>query len=166
MIQEWYEIKDLLGVGGLPTTVQGLTKKAKLENWQRKRILGVKGKVFEYYVGDMPESVQRALGFKATQQETAQEASLESQVNERLKTIDKIMAAVSTLEQKVKELEEPTLDSLPDTLDNAEKRLIRWFRQCNKDRQAMLLSSAEVLADMTLNEQKESPEPFTDRKIA
>lgn len=39
----------------------------------------------------------------------------------------------SSFEKKVKELEEPTLDSLPDTLDQAEKRLIRLFRQCNKD---------------------------------
>lgn len=148
----------------LPTSDKGIVKKAARENWQKRQRDGVKGKTFEYYVGDMPESVKKALGFMPTEQEA--EPSLESQVEERLKKIDKIMEAVSSLEQKVKELEEPVLDSLPDTLDNAEKRLIRWFRQCNKDRQAMLLSSAEVLADMTLNEQKESPEPFTDRKIA
>ena len=29
MIQEWFELKELTGVGGLPTTEQGLTKKAK-----------------------------------------------------------------------------------------------------------------------------------------
>ncbi|WP_244153102.1 helix-turn-helix domain-containing protein [Rodentibacter genomosp. 1] len=67
MIQEWFELKELTGVGGLPTTVQGITKKAKLENWQRRRITGVKGKVFEYYVGDMPPSVQAALGFDVSQ---------------------------------------------------------------------------------------------------
>ncbi|WP_018651989.1 DNA-binding protein [Actinobacillus capsulatus] len=164
--KEWFSAGELLGIGELPTSPQGVNKKARSENWKKRKKAGVQGNAVEYYVGDMPENVQRALGFKPTQKETAQEPSLESQVNERLKTIDKIMAAVSTLEQKVKELEEPTLDSLPDTLDNAEKRLIRWFRQCNKDRQAMLLSSAEVLADMTLNEQKESEEPSKAREVA
>lgn len=89
-----------------------------------------------------------------------------ARVGERLKEIGRIMATISSLEAKVKELEEPTLDSLPDTLDQAEKRLVRWFRQCNKDRQAMLLSSAEVLADMSLKEQKESSEPLENCEVA
>ncbi|TFU51117.1 hypothetical protein E4T92_06395 [Pasteurella sp. WM03] len=61
-MQEWYELKKITGIGGLPTTVQGITKKAKLENWKRRRVASVKGNVFEYYVGDMPPSVQAALG--------------------------------------------------------------------------------------------------------
>ncbi|THA21129.1 ci repressor-like protein [Histophilus somni] len=166
MIQEWYELKYLTSVGGLPTTVQGITKKAKLENWRRRRVAGVKGNIFEYYIGDMPPAVQQALGFTSTTEDNNLEPTLEKQVSERLQTIDKIMAAVSTLEAKVKELEEPSLDSLPDTLDQAEKRLIRWFRQCNKDRQAMLLSSAEVLADMSLKDKKENSEPLENYKVA
>ena len=164
MIREWYEIKNLLGVAGLATTVKVVTKKAKKENWQRRRVVGVKGNIFEYYVGDMPLAVQKALGFKPN--EAKKEPLPAARVGERLKEIDHIMAAISSLEAKVKELEEPTLDSLPDTLDQAEKRLVRWFRQCNKDRQAMLLSSAEVLADMSLKEQKESSEPLEKCEVA
>lgn len=63
MIQEWYELKDLLGVGGLATTVQGITKKAKNEGWERRRKEGVKGKVFEYHYTSLPLSVQAQLGF-------------------------------------------------------------------------------------------------------
>lgn len=63
MISEWYELKYLTGVGGLPTTVQGITKKAKLENWQRRRVPGVKGNVFEYHYSSLPVEVQKALGF-------------------------------------------------------------------------------------------------------
>ncbi|HEH9720114.1 DNA-binding protein [Pasteurella multocida] len=164
MIQEWLELKNILGVAGLPETVQGVTKKAKLENWQRRLIKGRKGKTFEYYVGDMPPAVQQALGFKPN--EAKNEPLPIERVDERLESIDRIMAAISSLEAKVKELEEPTLDSLPDTLDQAEKRLVRWFRQCNQDRQAMLLSSAEVLADMSLKEQKESSEPLENCEVA
>ncbi|MDH3001478.1 ci repressor-like protein [Chelonobacter oris] len=163
-MKEWELVKNLLGIGGLPNTPQGVLLNAKKGNWQRRRVKGVKGNVFEYYVGDMPLAVQHALGFKAD--ETNTEPLPTERVDERLKSIDRIMAAISSLEAKVKDLEEPTLDSLPDTLDQAEKRLVRWFRQCNKDRQAMLLSSAEVLAGMTLSEEKEKTESFTDPKVA
>lgn len=164
MIREWFELNEILGVAGLPKTVQGVTKKAKLENWNRRLIKGRKGKTFEYYIGDMPLAVQQALGFKASEDKS--EGSPIEQVEGRLESIDRIMAAISLLEAKVKELEAPALDSLPETLDQAEKRLVRWFRQCNKDRQAMLLSSAEVLADMSLKEQKESSELFENCKVA
>ncbi|MDH2927322.1 hypothetical protein FW755_03350 [Lonepinella koalarum] len=63
MIQDWYELKDLLGIAGLPATVQGITKKAKLENWERKRKENVKGRVYEYHYTSFPPSVQQALGF-------------------------------------------------------------------------------------------------------
>lgn len=62
-MKEWIMIKDLINVGELPGTTQGITLRAKKENWQRRRVEGKKGNVFEYYVGDMPESVQAALGF-------------------------------------------------------------------------------------------------------
>ncbi|WP_053067741.1 DNA-binding protein [Muribacter muris] len=54
----------MVGVGGLAGTPQGIAQRAKKENWQRRRVAGVKGNVFEYYVGDMPESVRNALDFK------------------------------------------------------------------------------------------------------
>lgn len=62
MIREWFELKELLGKGGLPETVQGITKKAKLENWKRRLIKGRKGKTYEYYIKDMPAAVQQQLG--------------------------------------------------------------------------------------------------------
>lgn len=152
MKEKWIELKRLLGLPDMPDTIQGITYRAKAEGWKRRRISGVKGKVFEYYTGDMPENVQRALAYAQCDTGTVKEASAEYKTGRNLKTVDEIMAAVHSLAEKVRELESPSPDSLPDTLDNDEKRLIHWFRQCNKDRRAMLLSSAEVLADMTLNE--------------
>jgi len=59
---------------------------------------------------------------------------------------------------------------LPEALLMDEKRLLRWYRQCNEDRQAILLSSAEVLAEMTLQEKKAKAEtetaPLENHKIA
>ncbi|HDZ6767310.1 TPA: hypothetical protein RS745_001662, partial [Mannheimia haemolytica] len=48
--------------GGLPSTPQGIILYAKKDKWRRRRVSGVKGNVFEYYVYDMPESVQTSLG--------------------------------------------------------------------------------------------------------
>ncbi|HDL5460016.1 TPA: hypothetical protein PXD45_002590, partial [Mannheimia haemolytica] len=53
---------ELLDVGGLPSTPQGIILYAKKDKWRRRRVSGVKGNVFEYYVYDMPESVQTSLG--------------------------------------------------------------------------------------------------------
>lgn len=106
MIREWYEIKELVGVGGLPTTVQGITKKAKLENWQRRRVAGQKGNVFEYYVGDMPESVQRALDFTqhkptmiVNEPTTAYQTKPNVDTGEILVNKQRLITAISTLEE-------------------------------------------------------------------
>lgn len=65
-MKEWFLIKDLIGMEELAGTPQGIAQRAKKENWQRRRVAGQKGNVFEYYVGDMPESVQKTLGFTQT----------------------------------------------------------------------------------------------------
>ncbi|WP_241482447.1 DNA-binding protein [Muribacter muris] len=59
----WVELKDILGVGGLPTTVQGVTKKAKLENWERRRKAGVRGNVFEYHLHSLPLKPNKRSGY-------------------------------------------------------------------------------------------------------
>lgn len=61
-MKEWYTLKELLDVRGLPSTPQGIILYAKKDKWRRRRVSGVKGNVFEYYVYDMPESVQTSLG--------------------------------------------------------------------------------------------------------
>ena len=54
----WIELKEILGLGGLPATLPGITKKAKLENWERRRKQGVKGNVYEYSFSSLPLEVQ------------------------------------------------------------------------------------------------------------
>jgi transcriptional regulator with XRE-family HTH domain len=50
---KWLTAKDLIGKYNLPNTVQGLTKKARNENWQKRKIKGQKGGGFEYEVSDI-----------------------------------------------------------------------------------------------------------------
>lgn len=103
MIQEWIELKDLLGKAGLPETVQGVTKKAKLEGWERRLIKGRKGKTYEYNVSSMPLAVQRYLVAK---QNAAHEPTAPYHVEQRINSEDltevskaRFLTAISTLEE-------------------------------------------------------------------
>lgn len=60
MKQEWILVKDLLGVGGLPKTVQGIHQKAKAENWRKKSVAqeGVRGRSYAYNFEDLPLQAQ------------------------------------------------------------------------------------------------------------
>ncbi|OCG56013.1 helix-turn-helix domain-containing protein [Gilliamella sp. Fer4-1] len=50
MKELWIQLKDIVGKYGMPSTIQGVTYKAKTENWVRRRVSGVKGRVYEYEV--------------------------------------------------------------------------------------------------------------------
>jgi Mg/Co/Ni transporter MgtE len=55
--------KDLIGVGGLPKTIQGIHKKAKNEGWTKEAVAlpGVRGRSFAYALEDLPSHVQQIL---------------------------------------------------------------------------------------------------------
>ncbi len=162
MIQEWFEMKELVGVGGLPTTVQGITKKAKLENWQRRRVAGVKGNVFEYYVGDMPLTVQQALGFSEPLTK-APDKPMERSQDDLQKRIDQLENKLQALETKAQGFVSP---KPPKGLTNDEWQLVCAFRRCNEDRKVGLLATAEALAAQTEKEQKREAELSTDCEVA
>lgn len=63
MKQEWILVKDLLGIGGLPKTVQGIHQKAKAEKWRKKSVAqkGVRGRSYAYYFEDLPPQAQAIL---------------------------------------------------------------------------------------------------------
>lgn len=66
----WITAKELVGIAGLPTSPQGVNKKAKKENWQFRKVEGVQGKGKEYLISSLPEEVQAAILLK-TAKETA-----------------------------------------------------------------------------------------------
>ncbi|MDA3977932.1 DNA-binding protein [Gallibacterium sp. AGMB14963] len=155
MIQEWFEMKELVGVGGLPTTVQGITKKAKLENWQRRRVAGVKGNVFEYYVGDMPPAVQQALGFAQPLEKTMDkpvplkshslpELPIEQAINEAEQALQALQRAI----ERQKPKNNPILDGQP--LKVEEMTVIRNYRKTDdRGREAILTLSFSMLGFTT-----------------
>ncbi|AUM42538.1 DNA-binding protein [Salmonella enterica] len=60
MKQEWIAAKDLIGIGGLPSTIQGIHQKAKRDGWRKeKRVVpGVKGHQVYFYLHDLPNTIQ------------------------------------------------------------------------------------------------------------
>ncbi|MDF7670249.1 transposase domain-containing protein [Orbaceae bacterium ESL0721] len=46
----WVTAQDLIQVQGMPKTTQGVTKKAKAEQWERRKAVGIKGGAYEYNI--------------------------------------------------------------------------------------------------------------------
>ncbi len=61
MKKAWFSTKELLGVAGLPTTRQGVTGRARREDWRRRPRTGVQGRGLEYALESLPAEVRRAL---------------------------------------------------------------------------------------------------------
>lgn len=61
MQKVWFATKDLLGVAGLPTTYQGINKRAYQEVWRCRRRTGVQGRALEYHMSSLPKNVQAVL---------------------------------------------------------------------------------------------------------
>lgn len=161
-MKEWELVKNLLGIGGLPNTPQGVLLNAKKGNWQRRRVAGAKGNVFEYYVGDMPITVQQALGFSAPLTKEPDKPIPLSQ-DDLQKRIDQLESKLQALETKAQGFVQP---KPPEGLANDEWQLVCAFRRCNEDRKVGLLATAEALAAQTEKEQKESLAALEVRAVA
>ncbi|WP_392398391.1 DNA-binding protein [Edwardsiella piscicida] len=57
MNKEWYSAKELVGIGGFPSTPQAINQRAKSEGWRRQRRSGVQGKAVEYHISSFPQEV-------------------------------------------------------------------------------------------------------------
>ncbi|MGX2947382.1 transposase domain-containing protein [Frederiksenia canicola] len=62
---EWFSAIDLVGLNGLPSTPQGINKKARSEKWQKREREGVQGGGFEYHISSLPPEAQQALKLRA-----------------------------------------------------------------------------------------------------
>ncbi|BBF06594.1 DNA-binding protein [Haemophilus influenzae] len=149
-MKEWVLLKDLLGVAGLASTPQGVLLNAKRENWKRRRKKGVKGNVFEYYVGDMPKAVQQALGFAGK----PQQVELQPEIKQN-STLEQAMAIV---QKALEELENAPKNNAQtpnnEGLSQIEQRLLQCFRKASKEGQEAIISTAETMA--ALQEKKET----------
>lgn len=71
MKNAWFSTKELLGVAGLPKTRQGLTGRARRENWRGRPRSGGQGRGLEFSLESLPAKVQRALTQREMQEQSA-----------------------------------------------------------------------------------------------
>ncbi|OCG18856.1 hypothetical protein A9G24_11495 [Gilliamella sp. App6-5] len=60
-MKEWFSSKELSSIAGMPSTIQGVNRKARAENWTARKRAGVRGKALEYHIGSLPLNVKKAL---------------------------------------------------------------------------------------------------------
>ncbi|AIR69373.1 DNA-binding protein [Dickeya fangzhongdai] len=66
MKKEWFATSELVGIGGLPKSRQGLNKRAREDGWEKRRRKGVQGRGVEYSIHSLPQSVQQTLLMQET----------------------------------------------------------------------------------------------------
>ncbi|MDX5628348.1 MULTISPECIES: DNA-binding protein [unclassified Brenneria] len=64
MKKEWFATNELVGVGGLPKSRQGLNKRAREDGWERRRRRGVQGRGVEYSIHSLPDVVKQSLSLE------------------------------------------------------------------------------------------------------
>ncbi|WP_213990478.1 DNA-binding protein [Sodalis sp. dw_96] len=73
MKKAWFSTKELLGVGGLPKSRQGVTGRSRLENWDRRPRAGGRGGGLEYALESLPAEVRQALTQREMKEQPAPE---------------------------------------------------------------------------------------------
>lgn len=145
-MKEWYTLKELLDVGGLPSTPQGIILYAKKDKWRRRRVAGVKGNIFEYYVYDMPESVQTSLGVTketlALKQELIDEVQKENEkfLNQILSDIKNVLlnSGVLRIREKL-------------SMTKEEEILLSFYRNSSERDKTAILNMVERLSRESKN---------------
>ncbi|MFC3394339.1 DNA-binding protein [Brenneria rubrifaciens] len=64
MDKEWFSTSELVGIGGLPKSPQGLNKRARDDGWEKRRRKGVQGRGVEYSIRSLPDEVKSSLIMK------------------------------------------------------------------------------------------------------
>lgn len=58
MTKIWYSSKELALIDGLPSTMQGVNRKARVEGWKSRKRSGIQGKAIEYHIDTLPDFVK------------------------------------------------------------------------------------------------------------
>lgn len=153
--KEWFSANELVGIGGLPSSPQGVNKKARTQEWTKRNREGVQGGAIEYHYSSLPLSVQQALGFLASPEAPQQPSQPDLQ--QRIRQLEDKLNALIGAQQAT---------TPPDGISRKEWQLVQAYRRCNEDRKIMALSAVEALAAQTEQEQKESEEPLKDHQVA
>lgn len=62
-MKEWYTAEELAHFEELPNNPSSISRKARMEGWDKRQKQGVKGKAHEYHVSSLPQNVQDKLNY-------------------------------------------------------------------------------------------------------
>ncbi|MGF7453238.1 transposase domain-containing protein [Pasteurella bettyae] len=143
-MKEWFNSKELAGVGGLPNSPSNVTRKAKSLSWEFRKVEGVKGVSYEFSFNSLPEEVQAELLLKQSQAVEIPKAKKElnylpeviwkpyEKATDKQKEEAKVkLAPLHKLDDLVRNgLELMTaLDAVAEECDIAKGSLKRWYYQ-------------------------------------
>ncbi|OBW98144.1 transposase domain-containing protein [Gallibacterium genomosp. 1] len=66
-MEKWFSAQQLTEFKSLPNTPQGINKRAKLENWEKRQVTGKRGVSYEYSLTSLPQEVQAEIILKQAQ---------------------------------------------------------------------------------------------------
>ncbi|HIC6418417.1 TPA: DNA-binding protein, partial [Salmonella enterica subsp. enterica serovar Newport] len=74
----WVTSSELIKLPNTPDSLQGISQKAKRDNWLSRRKVGVKGRIYEFSVNSLPESIRQTLtDYRAQQLVSAEPKKVE-----------------------------------------------------------------------------------------
>lgn len=117
MAKIWYSSKELSAIDGLPSTMQGVNRKARVEGWKSRKRSGIQGKAIEYHIDTLPDFVKSHLAH-------AQEPQV-SYVISPIEPIQVWIAAFSNLKPDEQE------EVMTWLMRNGIKDLVRFVKQEN-----------------------------------
>lgn len=132
MEQEWFLAKELVGIAGLPHSQQGIHKRARLQNWEKRTRLGIKGGTYEYHYSSLPLEVQAELGLIAVQRRDIDEDIYQWALSENEKFEEESALILAELEQERQEMEAIANEFL------RERKLLECFRKLPKEAQEII----------------------------
>lgn len=68
--KEWYSSNELVGLDGMPSSPQGVNKKARTQGWDKRSKEGTQGRGIEYHYSSLPEATRKHLGFQSENKNT------------------------------------------------------------------------------------------------
>ncbi|EQA02224.1 hypothetical protein HPSMNH_0566 [Glaesserella parasuis MN-H] len=112
---------------------------AKRDKWRRRRVAGVKGNIFEYYVYDMPKSVQCSLG--VTQEALLQQEVIDDIQKENENFLNKILSDIKNVlvNNGVSKIRENS------SVTKEEEALLSYYRKSSEKDKTIILNMAETI---------------------
>lgn len=69
-MERWFSAQQLTDLETMPSSPQGINKKARVENWEKRQVQGIRGVGYEYAFTSLPQETQAELLLKQSAVET------------------------------------------------------------------------------------------------